>query len=145
MPLVRALYFSRARADLPFWQTVSEIVGGSALRNTRDELTGLLVAQDGWFVQTLEGSAPRVSRLLFTIAQDRRHSDMQLVDFRAADARLFGQWSMAHAAITPAVFPLLQRLGLRPEDFDPRGLKADDMLTLLTEVRSAVETHRLSA
>lgn len=142
MPFARALYFSRARDDLPFWQTVSEIVGGSALRNGRDELTGLLVAQDGWFVQALEGSAARVSRLLFVISQDRRHSEMQLVDFRAADARLFGQWSMAHAAITPAVFPLLQRLGMRPEAFDPRGLKADGMLSLLTEVGRTAEDHR---
>lgn len=133
MSLARTLYFSRARPDLPFWQTTSEIVGGSALRNARDELTGLLVAQDGWFMQVLEGPAARVSRLLFAISADRRHTNMEIIDFRAVGARQFGDWAMAHAAMTPAIRPVLQRLGLDADSFSPAGLDAGKGLDLLLE------------
>ena len=125
MQLARCLYVSRARADLPFWQAAAEIVGASQARNGRDDLTGALLAHQGWFVQALEGSATRLTRLLVMIGQDKRHTDMQLIEFGPIESRRFEGWAMEHVSFDGALEP---RVG---EGFDPRTWDPRDLMNLL--------------
>lgn len=95
--LWRLLYVSRpvggAAGDLP------DILQASRVGNRRDDITGVLAAWDGWYVQVLEGPRPNVERTFSRIARDRRHEDVVLVSARAADARRFGDWSMIGAEL----------------------------------------------
>ncbi len=133
MKLARCLYFSAAKPALPFWQITSEIVGASQARNARDELTGVLLAHNGWFVQVLEGLPSRLTRLLLHIGSDPRHRDMQLVEFVTADARRFGDWSMAHATLTPAIAPQVGSA------FDPNAFSAAELHALLGRATLAAD------
>lgn len=131
MKLSRCLYFSAARPDLPFWQTAAEIVGASQAGNDRMELTGALLAHDGWFVQCLEGLPARLTRLLVTIGADRRHSGMEIIEFGPAERRLFEGWSMAHVELTP-----LMKLKLG-QTFDPTAWTARDLTALMLDAGRA--------
>lgn len=137
MKLARALYFSKALADAPTAQVLSEIVGSSNERNTREELTGVLVCHDGWFLQALEGLPSRLSRLLFRLSTDPRHQDMQMIDFRAIDRRAFEGWGMRHGRFTPDLAYRLQSQGLLGHVFDPTTMTEARVMALLVAAADA--------
>ena len=130
MKLARAVYVSRCRPDVSLWQATAEIVGASYARNTRDDLTGVLLCHDGWFVQVLEGLPERVRRLLDRIATDPRHTDMAVVDFTPCMERRFGAWAMAHVVLAPEA---VKSRGA----FDPSGMSAGELLGLLDTAHAA--------
>lgn len=135
MKLARVIYLSAAQPDLDYWQAAAEIVGASQAGNTRDELTGVLLAHNGWFVQCLEGLPGRLSRLLLRIGADSRHRQMQFVEFNEVEHRRFADWAMAHVAFAPRI---ADQVG---DDFDPRLYSAQDLLALLTRADRAVRSQ----
>ena len=108
--LERLVYCSRARIDTGSLQTIAELLGVSQRNNARDGLTGALAVNDGWFLQVIEGPAPAIDGLLRRLAADTRHADVEVLSRRPVSGRLFRDWSMVAARITPEVGPQLQRL-----------------------------------
>jgi hypothetical protein len=108
--LERVVYCSRARIDTASLQAISELLGVSQRNNVRDGLTGALAVNDGWFLQVIEGPAAALDRLLRRLAGDPRHADVEILSRRPVTARLFPDWSMVAARITPEVGPQLKRL-----------------------------------
>ncbi len=82
----------------------------SRRNNARDGLTGALAVNEGWFLQVVEGSATALDRLLRRLAEDPRHTDLEVLSRRPVSGRLFPDWSMVAARITPEVGPQLKRL-----------------------------------
>ena len=97
MPLERLIYVSRARGsaadDL---LTVSEIVGASAANNRRDDVTGILLAHQGRFLQAVEGRSAALDRLMARIEADPRHTQIEVLERRVIAERQFPYWEMAH-------------------------------------------------
>lgn len=108
--LERAVYCSRALIDTASLQAISELLGVSQRNNARDGLTGALAVNDGWFLQVIEGPATGLDRLLRRLAEDSRHTDLEVLSRRPVSGRLFPDWSMVAARITPDVGPQLKRL-----------------------------------
>ena len=108
--LERLVYCSRARVDTASLQTISELLGVSQRNNARDGLTGALAINDGWFLQVIEGPAPAIDALLRRLGTDPRHADLEVLSRRPVSGRLFPDWSMVAARVTPDVGPQLQRL-----------------------------------
>jgi hypothetical protein len=133
--LFRLVYASRAIVPvLPrFEATVAEILVVSQANNARLEVTGLLLAHQGWFVQTLEGPRRNVSAVFSAIGRDLRHAQLELLAGGAASTRLFGRWSMCARSIDPGFAPVLETLDLAP-DFDPFQLEGAKALALLTAI-----------
>lgn len=108
--LQRVAYCSDAvRPDLAI-QTLAEILGVSDRNNRRDNLTGVLLVSKGRFFQVLEGAPADVDRALGRIGQDPRHRNLQIVTRKAVDRRLFHQWGMVAARITPTQQPLIDAI-----------------------------------
>ncbi|HYC75358.1 BLUF domain-containing protein [Brevundimonas sp.] len=108
--LDRLVYCSRARVDTASLQVISELLGVSQRNNARDGLTGALAVNDGWFLQVIEGPAPAIDALLRRLADDPRHAELEVLSRRPVSGRLFRDWSMVAARITPEVGPQLHRL-----------------------------------
>lgn len=108
--LERLVYCSRARIDTASLQSISEILGVSQRNNARDGLSGALAINEGWFLQVLEGRAPAIDNLLRRLADDPRHTDVEILSRRPVSGRLFRDWSMIAARITPDIGPQLKRL-----------------------------------
>ncbi len=74
----------------------------SAARNEREAITGLMLYDSGRFFQWLEGPADSVNRVMGSICNDRRHTDIELLNNQSAEVRTFAGWSMKLATPGPA-------------------------------------------
>ena len=108
--LERLVYCSRAGVDTGSLQVIAELLGVSQRNNARDGLTGALAVNDGWFLQVIEGPPHAIDALLKRLGDDPRHTELEVLSRRAVSGRLFPDWAMVAARITPAVGPQLQRL-----------------------------------
>jgi methanogenic corrinoid protein MtbC1 len=75
-------------------------------RNRAESVTGLVIYDEGSFFQWLEGPAASLERIMVSIRRDRRHTDIEVLDSRSADTRLFAGWSMKLAAAGQAAASL---------------------------------------
>ena len=130
--LFRLVYASRAvLPELPrFEALVEEVLKVSQRNNARNNLTGLLIADKGWFVQVLEGPRRRVSRTFGDIGRDLRHVQIEMLAAGPAETRLFGDWSMCARTLGPHAEAVMNALDLHG-DFDPFALSGDKALELM--------------
>ena len=137
--LQRILYVSRWSNGLgeDMGAALHRIVAASAAKNRLADITGLLVAHEGWFLQALEGPPSALSALIVAIGRDPRHRDLRVLQSGPDTVRLFGDWSMAGARLGPETEPLLTELGQLAR-FDGHGLDADGALQLLMAAAESV-------
>jgi hypothetical protein len=112
--LVRLLYVSRAVG--PQTTTVTgTILAAAEAHNADHGITGVLCQGQGLYLQVLEGPRSSINHLYARILGDRRHRDVELLQFEEVTGRQFGQWSMAHVQLPDA--GLMDPHG--DSDFDP--------------------------
>ena len=77
---------------------LKRLLASSRLRNVEAGLTGILIYDEGTFLQALEGEASSLQTTFARIERDARHKDVTVL-MREPDAskRMFGQWSMGYA------------------------------------------------
>lgn len=106
------------------------IVATSIGNNRTRDITGLLVAHEGWFLQTIEGPEAPVTDLMARIVKDPRHRGLRILSEGPVDGRLFQDWNMAGAKLSPDADALLVELG-QIARFDGHRLDAKGALHLL--------------
>lgn len=134
MGLYRIIYASRAcnvsLADL------ESILDACQRNNPLRCISGMLLFDNGHFLQLLEGDRGAVSDCFLRIAKDTRHRDVQLLICGPIEARLFTRWSMYHVATHGAQSEMLRRYqtGLR---FDPFAMTASAVEQLCIDATAA--------
>jgi blue light- and temperature-responsive anti-repressor len=142
---------SPSRADL------AALVRNARMRNRQLGITGMLLFEDGCFLQTLEGPPAHVDLVWNAIKRDPRHRDIQIMSEHVSNARLFSQWDLmlydrhcntgagACSAPPPAVARYIRklvRLAIEGDDIGidaliitlgEQGWKADAIIALLIE------------
>ncbi|MES3032638.1 MAG: BLUF domain-containing protein [Gemmatimonadota bacterium] len=93
MPLIRLTYASVARPGLDY-EELTSLLRRAAVRNDELGITGILCFSGNAFLQSLEGRRSDVNRLFLRIAQDTRHTNVELLSCTEIDARDFSDWSM---------------------------------------------------
>ncbi|HBS50811.1 MAG TPA: hypothetical protein DEA05_12355 [Rhodobacteraceae bacterium] len=93
MLLSFALYRSRSKRRIDE-KLVVDILAASARNNPNEGLTGFLHTDQDCFLQYLEGPPGPLFRLLARIAEDRRHTDFQILAEGELEERLFPDWDM---------------------------------------------------
>ncbi len=68
-------------------------------RNLRESITGVLLYNDGNFMQYLEGPAEGIERVYAIICADPLHHGIIELMRAPIDEREFGEWSMAFRAV----------------------------------------------
>jgi len=92
--MLRLKYVSRMNITLSD-EEIDEIARQAAERNASLDVTGVLFASGGLFVQVLEGPEEAVSQLFDAISADSRHRDVLQLDLEEeVHERLFPEWSM---------------------------------------------------
>jgi len=92
MPLVQLTYASR-----PFGFNEAILAGillDARRCNTRDGITGALIARQDLFLQLLEGPAEAVDAAYQRISRDDRHIEVRRLTRRDVNVRLFPDWAM---------------------------------------------------
>jgi len=92
-PLCSMVYRSRAVTPLSDFD-LYELVQAAQARNEREQITGLMLYDEGRFYQWLEGPAANVAGLMRAIARDQRHTDIEILSDKPTETRQFGDWKM---------------------------------------------------
>ncbi len=143
----RLIYSSRwaERVEADVNETIRRIVSVSISNNRLANLTGLLFARDGWFIQVLEGPRGAIANAMDRIEHDPRHSDVRVLAAGPARGRLFHDWNMTAANPENAPGPLLACMGMTG-GFNPSRLDAAqalDMMIALADQERARERAAL--
>jgi Sensors of blue-light using FAD len=134
MLLIRLTYFSRNRLT-PSHDTggIDEILATSNVNNLRNNITGVLIHDQRWFAQVLEGTERVISLTFERILRDRRHSDVTLVAMTPVMQRRYPAFAMrgiAHSEDNDDLF----RHYAEDERFDPRQMRAERLADLIEAV-----------
>jgi hypothetical protein len=87
------VYRSRAVRTLSPLQ-IDKLTLAAQARNLRESITGLMVYADRCFYQWLEGPLQSVDRVMHSIRQDSRHTDIEILNDQLVSQRSFADWSM---------------------------------------------------
>lgn len=86
-------YQSRA-SSAPTEDELDALVTRARQRNNSVGVTGMLLYEDGRFLQTLEGPPQGLSAVWASIKQDERHQDIEVLTEHFVEARLFSDWDL---------------------------------------------------
>jgi hypothetical protein len=112
LPLSTVVYRSRAVQPLSA-PDLRRLTQQAQARNRTESITGVVVYDHETFFQWLEGPAANLSRIMGSIRNDPRHTDIEILDDQTAGARRFGDWDLKLAARLPKA-ALWQREVIEP-------------------------------
>lgn len=81
-------------------QQLSDLLVRARQNNHAQGISGLLVYNDGFFIQVLEGPEKEVEALYAHIGQDRRHKNIRLLLSQTIKEKEYGDWSMGFVDVT---------------------------------------------
>ena len=93
MAYLQLAYISVAAHDFDA-EALSTLMRQCRRRNREDEITGILLYEDGQFLQVLEGTEDTVRSAYVRIQQDPRHRGVETICERRIPHREFGRWNM---------------------------------------------------
>lgn len=100
MAFVQLIYVSdlvnRSEAEL------GPILESAERHNGADGITGMLLYNDGNFLQVLEGTHSKVRAAFERIRQDARHGNITVLSEEEVPERHFPGWSMGYRQLNPA-------------------------------------------
>jgi|GEM_PF-1116119 len=91
--LIRLTYYSQVPATLTK-RDLRNILSVAQSNNMKRNITGALGFNRDYFVQTLEGERDIISRLIFDIFTDKRHSSPIIAGCHSITEHAFPKWSM---------------------------------------------------
>lgn len=130
--LVRLVYVSEVSPGVTT-DELNRLVAHARRRNRQLDLTGALLKCDGHFAQVLEGRQEAVSSMMAKIADDPRHSGLDVHHLGSIELRLFRDWDMA--------FLVSAECGLDVIEFNARAVTPEEfvaaMLKRVEEMKQA--------
>src|SRR3954469_22342601 len=97
--MMQLIYRSAARVRFEQRQ-LTELLARARVNNAELGLTGMLLYDDGSFLQVLEGEPEPLTTLYARILKDPRHSNIVRLLERDIEARQFGDWKMGFVSVT---------------------------------------------
>lgn len=116
MTMVRLVYFSRATRPISMLD-IHNILEVARTHNEQLGVCGMLGYERDCFLQVLEGERSCVNELYLLIADDPRHSEVEIISYDYIDEPLFGNWQMGFVAVSDDFYKLLEDIGA--SRFDP--------------------------
>ena len=132
--LISMTYASRANLDVSA-KVFNEILQQAQENNTANGITGMLVFNKDYFLQTIEGPRAQINRLLYGLIADQRHYDLQLLETREIKHREWAKWSMNYASPTEKNAAVYLKYSTTV-NFNPYLLNAESANELMRELSS---------
>jgi hypothetical protein len=99
MDLVHCIYSSASTSDFTPMDLVA-LLAECREKNSKADLTGMLLYGNGTFFQVLEGDRPVVEALLEKLVTDPRHERLTKIILEPIEERSFAQWTMGYSKVT---------------------------------------------
>lgn len=110
MGLERLIYESTATGSTGSLANLAVILSESQRNNAGRGLTGALAAHGDRYIQVVEGQPEALDGLLRRLENDPRHRDIRLMHREPVEKRMFPDWTMASARVTPELAQSLDAL-----------------------------------
>lgn len=78
---------------------VARILEQARRNNERNDITGVLVLNENYFLQSIEGARPDINNLLKNLIQDDRHFSLQIIECCEVKQRRWNEWSMKYLTL----------------------------------------------
>lgn len=134
MNLVRLLYASRFCDSKFDTQELAKINKTSLRNNKENNVTGILIFGDDFFLQCLEGGREAVSKTFNRILTDKRHESIIILSVEEIFRREFGDWEMKFVVLTEENEKIIREFSTTSK-FNPFTMHAKNALELLKVLR----------
>ncbi|MGE6482233.1 BLUF domain-containing protein [Psychrobacter namhaensis] len=140
--ILRLTYISRHNPDNKNIE-VTRILAQAQRNNERNGITGALVINEDYFIQSIEGARPVINELLRKLVKDDRHFSLQVIECTEIEQRRWSQWSMKH--LTPSEHDTEHvRKFSAGKDFNPYLMSTAQIVNFI-ETLSEIQEKRTSA
>ncbi len=97
--LYRIVYLSSAVGPITP-AVLADILDRSRRNNKADGITGVLLYDEGNFIQVLEGPKDEVTACFDRILEDERNTGWIVLERKPVEARVFAGWDMGYIAVS---------------------------------------------
>ena len=139
--ILRLTYVSRYNTDNANIE-VARILEQAQRNNERNGITGVLVINENYFLQSIEGARPVVNGLLRELIKDDRHFSLQIVECCEVEQRRWDKWSMKYLTLSDDDKEYVLKFSASNE-FNPY-LMSTSQIMLFIEALSALQEQRAS-
>ncbi len=108
----RLVYISEAHQEVCYTD-LENILFSARNRNSKLDITGILIHKDDFFIQLLEGTEAHVKEVLSLIIKDRRHKHLRVIkEWTSTVPRYFDKWAMSFVDgdLEEKTHPFIQQL-----------------------------------
>ncbi len=132
--MIRLIYVSQAN-HIDFNQTKA-ILDVSSKHNKDNQITGVLIYGQNYFIECLEGSKQQVKALYKRIILDQRHEHIELISKEEIQDRYFDDWnfSLMNKHIYDDMVQRHSDNGL----FNPYSMRPEHLIKILDELSRVV-------
>ena len=141
--ILRLTYISRYNTDNEN-DEVTRILTQAQENNARKGITGALVFNHNYFLQSIEGARPVINELLRKLVKDDRHHALQIIECREVELRHWSKWSMKY------LIPSDENKGLALKfstgtQFNPYLMNTNQIMMLIETLSDLQEQEAVSA
>ena len=136
MFLTRILYASTVNEQLKP-NDIEDILDKARLNNKKTDVTGMLFFSSNYFLQCIEASRTNVNELYHKILNDKRHSNIVLLDYTEISEREFGDWSMSYVPNMSLTKPINLKFS-GSSIFDPYQMSGESVHKMMLELRDVL-------
>ena len=129
MSLRQIIYTSQASEQFNK-RSLLDLLHTSRGYNTIDNISGVLMHRDGYFLQIIEGEQDVIEDLFQRINNDTRHKNIKMILDRSVESRLFSNWAMGCADFDEPELSMLP--GIRTDLSNPEVI--EDLIIHLPEI-----------
>lgn len=141
--LLRLTYISRYN-DNNANVEIARILEQAQRNNVRHGITGVLIINDNYFLQNIEGARSTINTLLQKLIEDSRHSALQVVECCEINERRWSKWSMKYLTTTEKNESYVLKFSTKA-NFDPYLINAaqiTNFIDALSEEQRKAEKRR---
>jgi methanogenic corrinoid protein MtbC1 len=91
---IACLTYKSKAAFTPSHSDLEDLVHHARIRNRSVGVTGMLLYENGKFLQTLEGPPEGLKLIWSAIREDKRHSHIEILSEHVVSSRLFSDWDL---------------------------------------------------
>lgn len=135
MFLVRMIYCSKLQAIEG--DAIGKILDCSRKNNAKHGLTGVLVFNNQYFLQCLEGGRSAVNATYHRILSDPRHVEPVLLSYGEISRREFADWEMGYVPWQGSYAGIVKTFA-KDEAFNPYRMDSGSAIGLLIELRKKI-------
>ncbi len=133
MQMVQLIYCSKVTTkEEEIIEVNKSILKSANLYNSHLGISGLLLFDNKYYLQVLEGLRENVNQLYSKIQKDKRHSDIQILLYRDIYKRNFEKWSMGWASSSITKNKIFFKY-CGHEEFNPSDLTGSSSFELLQD------------